>query len=162
MSGLREASATGRTGAAEVGRVAEVLGGPGVLKRTLKDPLDAHDLLLKGLPGMALVFLVDSVALLRDPALLEKAVGVSLRTLQRRRGERAKRLSQEQSGRAWKFAEILAKATAVLGARAEAEQWLERPAIGLDGRRPIDLLATPAGVEILEDHLERLDYGVYT
>ncbi|TIY10108.1 MAG: DUF2384 domain-containing protein, partial [Mesorhizobium sp.] len=39
--------------------------------------------------------------------------------------------------------------------------WLERPAIGLDQRRPIDLLATPAGVELVEDYLERLEYGVY-
>jgi hypothetical protein len=64
-------------------------------------------------------------------------------------------------GRAWKFAEILAKATDVLGTQAEAEQWLERPAIGLDQRRPIDLLGTPAGVELVEDYLERLEYGVY-
>ncbi|TIU87949.1 MAG: DUF2384 domain-containing protein, partial [Mesorhizobium sp.] len=30
-----------------------------------------------------------------------------------------------------------------------------------DQRRPIDLLATPAGVGLLEDYLERLEYGVY-
>jgi putative toxin-antitoxin system antitoxin component (TIGR02293 family) len=50
----------------------------------------------------------------------------------------------------------------VLGSQQEAEQWLERPAIGLDRRRPIDLLATPAGVELVETFLERLEYGVYT
>jgi putative toxin-antitoxin system antitoxin component (TIGR02293 family) len=73
-----------------------------------------------------------------------------------------KLLSHEQSGRTWKLAEILAKATDVLGSREEAEQWLERPAMGLNQRRPIDLLATPAGVEMVETFLERLDYGVYT
>ena len=70
-------------------------------------------------------------------------------------------MSQEQSGRTSKFAEILAKATSVFGSREEAEQWLERPAIGLDQRRPIDLLATPAGVSIVEEFLERLAYCVY-
>ena len=44
------------------------------------------------------------------------------------------------------FAEILAKATRVLGSQDEAEQWLERPAIGLNQERPVDLLTTPAGV----------------
>ena len=29
-------------------------------------------------------------------------------------------------------------------------------------RKPIDLLSTPAGVESVEDHLTRLEYGVYT
>ena len=50
----------------------------------------------------------------------------------------------------------------MLCSRAEAEQWLERAAIGLDQRRPIDLLATTAGVEIVENHLERIEYGAYT
>lgn len=84
-----------------------------------------------------------------------------MRTYQRRKDTPSKPLSQEQSGRTWKFAEILAKATDVLGSQAEAEQWLERPAIGLDQRRPIDLLSTPAGIELVEDYLERLEYGVY-
>jgi putative toxin-antitoxin system antitoxin component (TIGR02293 family) len=60
------------------------------------------------------------------------------------------------------FAEILAKATAVFGSQAEAERWLERPAIGLEQRRLIDLLTTPAGVRIVEEFLGRLEYGVYT
>jgi putative toxin-antitoxin system antitoxin component (TIGR02293 family) len=60
------------------------------------------------------------------------------------------------------FAEILVKATAVLGSQEEAEQWLLRPAMGLDQRRPIDLLATTAGAEIVQDFLGRLEYGVYT
>ena len=59
-------------------------------------------------------------------------------------------------------AEILAKAAEVFGTQDEAEQWLERAAPGLDGRRPLDLLATPVGVELVKDLLERLDYGVYT
>ena len=49
----------------------------------------------------------------------------------------------------------------MLGSRTEAEQWLERPAIGLNQRRPIDLLATTAGVEIVENYLERIEHGVY-
>jgi putative toxin-antitoxin system antitoxin component (TIGR02293 family) len=108
-----------------------------------------------------LTHLVDNLVLLHDPVLLEKAVGISWRTFQRRKANPARLLSGEQSGRTWKFAEILAKATAVLGSRTEAERWLDRPAIGLDHRRPIDLLATTAGVEIVENHLERIEHGVY-
>ncbi|MBB4366824.1 putative toxin-antitoxin system antitoxin component (TIGR02293 family) [Bradyrhizobium sp. CIR18] len=52
---------------------------------------------------------------------LEKAFGMSLRTFQRRKGAPDKPLSQEQSGRTWKFAEILAKATDVFGSQEEAE-----------------------------------------
>jgi putative toxin-antitoxin system antitoxin component (TIGR02293 family) len=145
----------------ELQKVAALLGGARVLSRRLTSALDAHELLLHGLPVSAVDHLVGSLVFIGKTESLEKAVGMSLRTWQRRKDAPSKPLSQEQSGRAWKFAEILSKATDVLGTQAEAEQWLERPAIGLDQRRPIDLLVTPAGVELVEDYLQRLEYGVY-
>jgi putative toxin-antitoxin system antitoxin component (TIGR02293 family) len=160
MAGLRE-HATAATEAEELQRVAGLLGGPRVLRRRLRTPLDAHEMLARGLPGRSLTHLIDSLVVLRRTAPLEKAIGMSLRTVQRRREAPAKPLSPEQSGRAWKFAEILARATEVFGSQEEAERWLERPAIGLDQRRPIDLLATRAGVELVEDFLRRLQHGVY-
>jgi putative toxin-antitoxin system antitoxin component (TIGR02293 family) len=59
----------------------------------------------------------------------------------------------------YKFADILAKATALLGSQEEAERWLEWPAMGLDRRRPIDLLLTPGGAKLVEEFLGRLDHG---
>ena len=145
----------------ELQKIEALLGGSRVLARRLTSALDAHELLLHGLPASALDHLVGNLVVIGKNESLEKAVGMSLRTWQRRKDALSKPLSQEQSGRAWKFAEILAKATDVFGSQAEAEQWLERPAIGLDQRRPIDLLGTPAGVELVEDHLDRREYGVY-
>jgi putative toxin-antitoxin system antitoxin component (TIGR02293 family) len=138
------AFAEGNSG--ELQKVAALLGGTRVLSRRLTTALDAHELLLIGLPASALDKLVGNLVFISKNESLEKAVGMSLRTWQRRKDAPSKPLSQEQSGRAWKFAEILSKATDVLGTQAEAEQWLQRPAIGLDQRRPIDLLGTPAGV----------------
>jgi putative toxin-antitoxin system antitoxin component (TIGR02293 family) len=84
-------------------------------------------MLLKGLPGKALSHLVENLVVLKRSNSLKKAVGMSLRTFQRRKDAPAKPLSQEQSGRTRKFAEILAKATAVFRSQEEAEQWLDRP-----------------------------------
>ncbi|MBY5778542.1 DUF2384 domain-containing protein [Rhizobium leguminosarum] len=148
-------------GGGELQKIEALLGGSRILSRSLTNALDAHELLLHGLPATALDHLVGTLVVLGKNESLEKAVGMSLRTWQRRKDTPSKPLSQEQSGRAWKFAEILAKATDIFGSQAEAEQWLERPAVGLEQRRPIDLLGTPAGVELIEDHLDRLECGVY-
>ncbi|MDK4732048.1 DUF2384 domain-containing protein [Rhizobium sp. CNPSo 3490] len=145
----------------ELQKIEALLGGSRILSRRLTNALDAHELLLHGLPASALDHLVGTLVVIGKNESLEKAVGMSLRTWQRRKDTPSKPLSQEQSGRTWKFAEILVKATDIFGSQAEAEQWLERPAVGLDQRRPIDLLGTPAGVELVEDHLDRLEYGVY-
>jgi putative toxin-antitoxin system antitoxin component (TIGR02293 family) len=130
------------------------------MHRRIRSRLDAHDLLREGLPGRALMHLVERVAVLHQGSL-ENAVGISFRTYQRRKETPDKPLSPEQSGRVWKLAEILGRATELFGSQAEAEAWLERPAMALDQRRPIDLLSTPAGVETIEEHLTRLEYGVY-
>jgi len=143
-------------------RAAGLLGGRATFRHGVANALAVHDLILAGFPGAALTRLVSSVPILQRPDVLERAVGISQRTLQRRKGEAtAKALSPEQSGRAWKFAEVLAQAISVFGSQEEAERWLERPAIGLDQHRPIDLLATPAGTELVEQHLERIAFGVY-
>ncbi len=160
MAGTIEPGTAG-TGDIELERVVHLLGGTQVFRHPPRTSLDAHEMLLRGLPGEALTHLIAGLVILPKTTSLEKAVGMSLRTFQRRREQPSKPLSKEQSGRTWKFAEILAKATEVLGSQEEAEQWLERPAIGLDRRRPIDLLETPAGVELVETFLTRLEYGVY-
>jgi len=155
----REAPASEVAG---ISAAANLLGGSRVFHRRLRDPLDVHEVLSRGLPREALTHLISKVAVLHNHTLLKLAIGVSLRTSQRMKAASGKPLSPEQSGRAWKFAEILAKATAVLGAQEEAEDWLKRPAMALDQRRPIELLATPAGVRLVEDLLGRIEYGVYT
>ncbi|HWK46650.1 MAG TPA: antitoxin Xre/MbcA/ParS toxin-binding domain-containing protein [Stellaceae bacterium] len=142
-------------------QVAKLFGGSRVLHRRLNSQLDAHDLLLDGLPAAALSYFVENLVMLKGAGSLEKAIGMSIRTLQRHRDAPEKPLSQEHSGRTWKFAEILAKASTLFGSQEEAEQWLVRPAMGLDQRCPIDLLTTPSGVKLVEDFLVRLEYGVY-
>jgi putative toxin-antitoxin system antitoxin component (TIGR02293 family) len=142
-------------------KISALLGGDQILGSTIKSELDAHELLNRGLPRAALSSLFDKIHFITSEEASE-ALGTSLRTLQRHKNTPVVHLDVQQSGRAWKFAEILAKATRVLGSQDEAEQWLRRPAIGLDQRRPVELLTTPAGVKLVEDYLGRLEYDVYT
>lgn len=145
----------------ELQTISNLLGGRRILRSEIENDLDAHTLLHRGLPRGALTSLIDNLHVIHaDEA--SQALGVSLRTLQRHRAAPVERLDVQQSGRAWKFAEILAKATRVLGSQDEAERWLRRPAIGLNQARPLDLLTTPAGVKLVEDYLGRLEYSVYT
>ncbi len=144
----------------DLARTLDLLGGPAVVRTPVRTALEAHDLLAQGLPAASLVHLGERAGL--DAVKLVEALGMSLRTLQRRRDSQDGSLSPEQSGRAWTFAEILGRATETFGSREAALDWLQRPALALDGRRPLELLRTPAGAELVGDHLTRLEYGVYT
>jgi putative toxin-antitoxin system antitoxin component (TIGR02293 family) len=143
--------------------VVALFGGARLFSGPVNSSLDAHRLILEGFSNRALANLVGRITVMQQPEMMEKALGLSYRTYLRRQEDGAtKPLSQDQSGRLWKFAEVFATAMRVLGSLGAAEAWLSQPAIGLDNQRPIDLLATIAGVEIVEDYLERLEYGVYT
>jgi hypothetical protein len=58
--------------------------------------------------------------------------------------------------------EILATAATTMGSHEAAQLWLGETALALNKRRPLDLLNTPAGVELLKRVLGRMEYGVYT
>ena len=145
----------------EVQSAAKLLGGKAVLRHTPRTPMDVHLVISRGLPAEALARLIENLVVLQADRALEKAIGMSLRTVQRRTSAPARQLTPEQSGRTWKFAETLAKAIQAFGSQKAAEEWLERPATGLDRQRPIDLLATPKGTEIVETFLDRINHGVY-
>ena len=141
--------------------VAELLGGTRVWRHPPTTKLEVHDAILRGIPGKALVHMFQNVKGI--PAeKLSNVVGVSYRTVQRRAGAPGKALNEDQGARLWKFAEILNAATELQGSRAAAEQWLSQPTMALDRRTPLDLMATSAGAEMVEDLLVRLNYGVYT
>jgi putative toxin-antitoxin system antitoxin component (TIGR02293 family) len=140
----------------------ELLGGSGTLKRRIRSQLEAHDLLVHGIPAKAFDHFISKTHVFRIDKTMEKTFGMSVRTYQRNKKTPNKALSPEQSGKTWKVAELMARVIAIFGSEKEAETWFESPAMALEQRRPLDMLSTPKGIELVEDHLTRLEYGVYT
>ena len=145
--------------------VRTMLGGHSVLPRIVDNDIEVHDLILKGLPIRALLRLVDELHVLETPLVLI-VLGISPRNFQRRKAAAQKNsratLSAEESSKLWKFAAILAHATRTLGSLESAETWLSNPQMGLEWKRPVDLMATIQGAEVVETLLMRMEYGVYT
>lgn len=86
---------------------------------------------------------------------------VSERTLRRRRVKETA-LTEYESDRLARVLRIVSRAETVLGDEAKAHRWLRRENRALDGSRPIDLLDTDAGAQLVERTLGRLQHGVYS
>jgi putative toxin-antitoxin system antitoxin component (TIGR02293 family) len=157
---MTEAVGTPTAAADPIDDVINLLGGADVFPSRPEGALAAHRLIEEGLPSGALTYLLDNIGLLADDPALQQALGISMRTVQRKKDSQAV-LSILQSGRTWKFAEVLAKATDVFGSQEAAERWMDEPAMGLEGYKPIELMSTPAGMDVVETFLGRLSYGVY-
>ncbi len=71
-------------------------------------------------------------------------------------------MDSNESDRLLRIAAVMKQAADVLGSGAAAEHWLVTPAIGLDQRRPLDLLQSVEGTEMVTTLLTRMDRGVYS
>lgn len=87
-----------------------------------------------------------------------KAIGISSKTLERKENDR---LNRGHSDAAYALLEVMGTAERVLGNRPLAEQWLARPALSLNGQRPLDLLTTSPGIGAVKELLGRIEYGVH-
>ena len=125
------------------------------------DRLSVYKLTEMGIEILDVLTFVDSVPLFKNKDVLAKIIGMSPRTLHRRIKHPEGPLNPEQSARALRFAEGLSRAQSLFGDRAEAERWMSEPALGLEGRTPLDLLSNPIGYELVADFLGRMENGVY-
>ena len=140
---------------------AELLGGRRVLHLDVTSEVQAHRLVLNGIPAGAMAGLVAGLGGLPIGSVLG-ALGVSQRSFARRKAAPRRLLPSDESGRLWQFARVLAQAKRAFGSKEEAELWLERPARALGDERPIELIKTPPGANLVAQYLTRIEYGVYT
>ena len=146
--------------AAVSGGAIEFMGGRRLFKQWPQSRAEIHGALVKGLPYAVLMHIVDHASALSLDEIAD-AVGISGRTLRRQKDQPERPMPPDLASKTWFLAETLALASAVFGGRDAAERWMAQPAMGLDGARPIDLLRTMQGAELVTELLGRLEHGVY-
>ncbi|MDV5861534.1 antitoxin Xre/MbcA/ParS toxin-binding domain-containing protein [Pseudomonas aeruginosa] len=93
--------------------------------------------------------------------IMSRIVGKSIRSIQRQGNKQPAHLNSQQSAIAFQYAKVLEHATNVFGTLKLAEEWLGRSCRYLDGEVPLDIIDNPVGFLLLEDYLERIEFGVY-
>ena len=91
---------------------------------------------------------------------LAKAVGLSLRTVQRRE-EVGLPLDPGPSERLVRLAELYALATQVIGDEASARRWMGTPRPVFGGQTPFELAHSELGAREVERLLHRVEHGVF-
>jgi putative toxin-antitoxin system antitoxin component (TIGR02293 family) len=88
-----------------------------------------------------------------------KLIHLSDRTLQR--NPPTKKLSTGPSERLLELARLFYKGYEVFGSNEKFIQWLNRKSMALGGQRPMDLIGTGLGTEMVMDELMRIESGVF-
>ena len=121
-------------------------------------PMVRHDIVKEGVSTNLLLSLIATYDRIHKQQVYS-VIGISEKTSNRRKDHI---LPREAADATLALIEMTSLAEHVLGSHEDAEQWLVTPALGLDGRKPIELIATRAGAEMVKNHLIRMDYGVYS
>ena len=133
---------------------------PDLKAATMAGGVTAHDVLVAGVSGHALGEIVRTFDAVPQKYVLE-AIGVSERTAHRIKGSPDKRLDRQVSDGIYRLESIRSMAADVLGSVEAANDWLSSEAMGLEFRKPIELLSTSPGAEAVKLLLQRMKYGVY-
>ncbi|HEX8359834.1 MAG TPA: antitoxin Xre/MbcA/ParS toxin-binding domain-containing protein [Longimicrobium sp.] len=136
--------------------IAELLGGPRVLGRSIDSDLELDGIVEEGLPSRS----VESLMRHMEIGTAEMATLIPKRTLIANK-QRA-RLSADQSDRVARLARVFRLAEETLGSAQKARVWILRPNRTLGGRAPLELVRRSSGSLLVERALGRLAHGVYT
>ena len=94
-----------------------------------------------------------------DEETLAHSIGVSKKTLQRKRSGHQK-LNIEESNKLFRVLRILVMATETFGGdKKVAAEWMQEPQYGFGSRTPLEMIDTDAGTEKVESLLLHLQYG---
>jgi putative toxin-antitoxin system antitoxin component (TIGR02293 family) len=121
----------------------------------------AHDAVMKGVSGRALARIWESTKGVLSTDAILKAIGVSARTAHRIKTDPDKPLDARTTDGIYRLESVRAMAQEVLGSEEAANEWLDTEAMGLEFRKPIDLVSTSPGAEAVKTLLQRMKYGVY-
>ncbi len=112
----------------------------------------------EGLPVESVVELARSLRV--TSAAFQRCLGLSKQTYARRRA--AGRLSVAESDRVVRYADLLWRATELVGDDESAATWLRTPVPALGGETPLDHAATERGTRNVLRLIGRLEHGIPT
>lgn len=136
--------------------LAEYLGGSQAFGREIRSDFDLDDAIREGLPLSTIESVVSGGAL--RPSELDALV-IPRRTLAHRK-RLGRSLTTRQSDRLARVVRVVARAEEAIGDFAKAKRWLRKPNRALQGKRPLDLLASDVGIRIVEQLLGRIEHGL--
>ena len=134
----------------------EKLGGPTLIGRPFKNEIELVDVVAEGIPKATIKHLADRYAL--DIREVIRLLPVTARNLHRY--AEGDRLSEVVTGRLFMLADLFAHGADALGTDY-FRTWLYRPNIGLQHKKPIDILHNEVGINTVDTSLGRIEHGIF-
>ena len=139
-----------------IAELEEILGGSGTLRRKLQSEMDLVDLSQAGVPKGALLSLIRYLGW--SVADMVSLLPITERTVQRY-GVR-QRFKPAVSEQILDIAQVVARGVEVFGDRQRFLAWMGYPSAALGDKKPVDLLSSRFGADLVMKELGRIEHGI--
>lgn len=138
--------------------VEDVLGGKKTLHKKIQGKMDLIELSNIGVTKEALLHLAKYWSF--SIHQLAEVLPVTERTIQRYTPK--KHFNRSVSEQILQLAEVAARGTEVFGDREKFLRWMDTPSSALADKKPLSLINSKFGAELVLDELGRIEHGVFS
>jgi len=138
--------------------IERLLGGTKVIGHSLKTEMDLYETSRIGLPKMAFLHLVSNLNF--SMRSMTQLLNVAERTIQRK-GDR-ELLDISTSEQILQIAEVFSRGSDVFESPVNFQNWMNSENMSLGGKKPIDLLPSRYGAQMILDVIGRIEHGIYS
>ncbi len=136
--------------------IEDILGGAKLLGAHVKSGMDLFEVGRRGVPKKALLNLAARINI--SLKVIAGLVHVTERTIQRKKD--GDLLSEPVSEHVLQLAEVFARGDEVFRSEEDLKLWLDTPHRGFGGKKPMELLSSRFGAQMVLDELGRIEHGV--
>ena len=138
--------------------VETLLGGPVFLGHEIRSDMDFYELSREGITKKALMNLADGIHL--SMKAITCLIPISERTLQRKQD--SDRLSEPVSEQVLQIAEVYSRGKEVFGTIEDFHVWTNSVNRALGDWKPLDLLSSRYGAQMILEELGRIEHGIHS
>lgn len=138
--------------------VESLLGGPKAIGSSIRSEMDYYRISRKGIKKRALLNLAANLDI--SIRAIAAILNVTERTLQRK-GD-SDLLDGTTTEQVLQIAEVFSRGNEVFGSGADFREWVESGNKALGGKKPMELLSSRFGAQMVLDLLGRIEQGVFS
>jgi len=138
--------------------IEKLLGGTGVIGHKIRTEMDLYEISRIGLPKQALLHLVTNLNF--SVRSMTQLLNITERTIQRKGDSDLLDISTTEQ--ILQVAEVFSRGSEVFGSPENFQTWMNTENIALGGKRPIELLPSRYGAQMVLDVIGRIEYGVFS
>jgi len=138
--------------------IERLLGGPEILGHKIHTGMDLYELGKEGIPKKALINLSQNINM--SIRSISNILHITERTLQRKKD--LDLLNENISEHIIQIAEVYSRGNEVFDTIEDFQVWINSSCKALGSKKPIELLSSRYGAQMVLDELGRIEHGVFS